>query len=105
MLVRLIMLAFVGLMMLPEPASAADSIWCASQSPVTRRCFFSLYKPCIKKGLGEKFCHQRASACRTCSANIFKCWKTLKHNDRCGTCGVPYDKCLEPLFKGVDNFN
>ena len=71
---------------------------CASHSSVTRRCFFSLYKPCIKKGLGEKVCHQRSNTCKTCAQVIFKCWKTLTSRDQCDTCHAPYDACMKPLI-------
>lgn len=86
----------------PTPADAAN---CGSQSSVSRRCFFSVYKVCIDKKFKKAFCHARADACRTCADKIAKCRAQVKSTAQCGSCAKSYDACMRPVFKGITGFN
>ena len=81
--------------------SLAEAATCGSYSGVTRRCFFSIYKPCVAKHILKDTCHARADACRTCSQKLFICWKTLKSSKQCGTCTPAYSACMNPVIKGL----
>ena len=70
--------------------AAAEAATCGSYSSVQRRCFFSVNKPFMAKHLGEKLCHKRTDAWRSCSGKLFTCWKTLPSSSQCGTCSPAY---------------
>ncbi len=94
----IIVLCLMGAALLPSLAEAAT---CGSYSSVSRRCFFSIYKPCIAKHILEDTCHNRANACRACSGKLFACWKKLKSSKQCGTCTPAYSACMKTVIKGL----
>ena len=81
--------------------SLAEAATCGTYSGVTRRCFFSIYKPCVAKHIKVATCHARADACRTCSQKLFICWKRVKSYKQCGTCTPAYSACMNPVIKGL----
>lgn len=85
-------------------APAADAAYCGSQSSVSRRCFFSVYKVCLDKGLKKSFCRKRSAACGVCADKIAKCRIALKSNKQCGKCTKTYDACMRPVFRGITKF-
>ena len=94
----IIVLCLMGAALLP---SLAEAVTCGSYSGVSRRCFFSIYKPCLAKHIKDATCHARADACRTCSGKLFACWKTLKSSNQCGKCLPVYEACMKPVIKGL----
>ena len=83
------------------PIAEASALQCGSYSGVSRRCFFSFYKPCLAEGLSKKACSAQDYVCHSCSDRLFACWKTLKSRNQCDKCIPAYDACMHKLIKSM----
>jgi hypothetical protein len=86
---------------LAEPAAAVART-CSSISSLSRRCFFTFYKECEKRGDSKEHCARMSGFCHACTDAYATCkgsqtaakTKSNAATTNCATCNVAYGRCI-----------
>jgi hypothetical protein len=106
-------LSFTGQLRSPFPQStlaepvAAVARTCSSISSLSRRCFFTFYKGCEKRGGSKEHCTRMSGFCHACTDAYATCRgdqtaaksKASTEATNCSTCNVAYGRCINRMVE------
>ena len=87
-----------------EPIAAIPRL-CTSISSKSRRCYFTFYKACEKRGESKEHCARMSGFCHACTDAYSACKGDANRANLagktpgidCSTCNVAYDRCIVRL--------
>jgi hypothetical protein len=91
---------------LAEPVAAIERS-CSSISSLSRRCFFTFYKGCEKRGESKEHCTRMSGFCHACTDAYATCKgdqnaaksKANAESANCSTCNVAYGRCINRMVE------
>jgi hypothetical protein len=91
---------------LAEPVAAVERT-CSSVSSLSRRCFFTFYKGCEKRGDSKEHCTRMSGFCHACTDAYATCkgdqnaakGKANAGSANCSTCNVAYGRCINRMVE------
>jgi hypothetical protein len=91
---------------LAEPVAAVERT-CSSISSLSRRCFFTFYKACEKRGESKAHCTRMSGFCHACTDAYATCKggqnaaksKAAGAPVNCSSCNVTYGRCINRMVE------
>jgi hypothetical protein len=91
---------------LAEPVAAIERS-CSSISSLSRRCFFTFYKGCEKRGESKEHCTRMSGFCHACTDAYATCKgdqnaaksRTNAGSANCSTCNIAYGRCISRMVE------
>jgi hypothetical protein len=91
---------------LAEPIAAVERT-CSSISSKSRRCFFTFFKECQKRGESKEHCTRMSGFCHSCTDAYATCkgdqnvasQKAGAKATDCSTCNVAYGRCINRMVE------